>query len=386
MADNFNWGKSMTSDEVRNAAENLWRVENYRNRMPDRTLENNRLRMAEADARQKEKQQNEKISMLENKLKDATDAINKLAASNNSATSNYITPTYTGREDTLTTVEYYKEEIQKINNDYKNSLKAYDDIITNAERNCSEKIVDNLTSFIDKNVESWDYSSLKRSYKDIHLVAEKFNFKKSIEDYISTRSNTMSCDDIKENISKSDIKIMYTYFSNYLRQYMGDYFEKHYEELNIIDRTKFNDYIIDTFPCIDIEDFPVYAFITIIFAHINDKYCDIEKAMKSKDNCINGYEKRIKYDEDTLYTHLKQNDDREISERILQETQAKYKAFSETIVAEYKANHPAEKRPNTLFGTGKGTNSSNKVIENVTAIAFICFIIWIGYKIVSYII
>lgn len=79
MADNFNWGKSMTSDEVRNAAENLWRVENYRNRMPDRSLENTRVRMAEAEARYNAKQQNDRITMLESQLKSANDAINRLS-------------------------------------------------------------------------------------------------------------------------------------------------------------------------------------------------------------------------------------------------------------------------------------------------------------------
>ena len=327
MADNFNWGKSMTSDEVRNAAENLWRVENYRNRMPDRSLENTRIRMAEAEARYNAKQQNDKITMLESQLKSANDAINRL-----SETQRTDSTPKTTNDDPVETVKYYKKEIQNLKSKYEQVLANVDKVTREGKRNCNEKIANNLTTFIDNNFMNWDYTAIRKSYNTIHVISEKYGFDVSFEEYLSTRSNTITCDIIIENISNSDIKMIYTYIGSYLRQYMGNYFDIHYEELGIYDGEAFEDYLVNTFPCINIEDVPIHDMITIIFTQINNKYEDIEIAKDKRDTFIRHYKEELDITEGALLEQLRYNSDIAMSDRIKSETDARYEVFRKEVI------------------------------------------------------
>lgn len=376
MADNFNWGKSMTSDEVRNAAENLWRVENYRNRMPDRSLENSRIRMAEAEARYNAKQQNDKITMLESQLKSATDAINKLSETQKTAS----TTKTTTNDDPTETVKYYKKEIANLKCEYEFAVNNVDKVIRDGKRNCNEKITNNLTTFIDNNFMKWDYTTIERSYNTIHVVAEKYGFAVSFEEYLSTRSNTITCDIINENISNSDIKIMYTYIGSYLRQYMGNYFDTHYEELGIYDREAFEDYLVNTFPCINVEDVPIHHIITIIFAHINDKYENIEIAKDKRDNFIRNYKEELDLAEGALMEQLRYNSDIAISDCIKAETDAKYEAFRKEVIEDYKKNNL---KPYKAGKANKTEGTNNTLLTNIMSMAVLVLFIWIVCKAIS---
>lgn len=375
MADNFNWGKSMTSDEVRNAAENLWRVENYRNRMPDRSLENTRLRMAEAEARYNAKQQNDKITMLESQLKSANDAINKLSETQKTTSTSELTT----NDDPVETVKYYKKEIDKLKSNYEYVVNNVDKVIREGKRNCNEKIANNLTTFIDNNFMKWDYTTIERSYNTVHTVTEKYGFDVSFEEYLSTRSNTITCDIINENISNSDIKIMYTYIGSYLRQYMGNYFDIHYEELGIYDGEAFEDYLVNTFPCINIEDEPIHDIITIIFTQINNKYEDIEIAKDKRDTFIRYYKEELDITEGALLEQLRYNSDIAMSDRIKSETDAKYEVFRKEVIEDYKKNNLKPYKIDKIVN--KGTN--NTLLTNTISMVVLIFFVWIVCKFVS---
>lgn len=374
MADNFNWGKSMTSDEVRNAAENLWRVENYRNRMPDRSLENTRIRMAEAEARYNAKQQNDKITMLESQLKSANDAINRL-----SETQRTDSTSKTTNDDPVETVKYYKKEIQNLKSKYEQVLANVDKVTREGKRNCNEKIANNLTTFIDNNFMNWDYTAIRKSYNTIHVISEKYGFDVSFEEYLSTRSNTITCDIINENISNSDIKMIYTYIGSYLRQYMGNYFDIHYEELGIYDGEAFEDYLVNTFPCINIEDVPIHDMITIIFTQINNKYEDIEIAKDKRDTFIRHYKEELDITEGALLEQLRYNSDIAMSDRIKSETDARYEVFRKEVIEDYKKNNL---KPYKIDKTvNKGTN--NTLLTNTISMVVLIFFVWIVCKFVS---
>ena len=374
MADNFNWGKSMTSDEVRNAAENLWRVENYRNRMPDRSLENTRVRMAEAEARYNAKQQNDRITMLESHLKSANDAINRL-----SETQKTDSTPKTTNDDPVETVKYYKKEIQNLKSNYEQVLANVDKVKREGKRNCNEKIAKNLTTFIDNNFMNWDYTAIRRSYNTIHAISEKYGFDVSFEKYLSTRSNTITCDIINENISNSDIKIIYTYIGSYLRQYMGNYFDIHYEELGIYDGEAFEDYLVNTFPCINIEDVPIHDMITIIFTQINNKYEDIEIAKDKRDTFIRYYKEELDTTEGALLEQLRYNSDIAMSDRIKSETDARYEVFRKEVIEDYKKNNLKPYKINKTVS--EGTN--NTLLTNTISMAVLIFFVWIVCKFVS---
>lgn len=375
MADNVNWGKSMTSDEIRNAAENLWRVENYRNRMPDRSLENTRLRMAEAEARYNAKQQNDKITMLESQLKSANDAINKLSETQKTTSTSELTT----NDDPMETVKYYKKEIDKLKSNYEYVVNNVDKVTREGKRNCNEKIANNLTTFIDNNFMNWDYTAIRKSYNTIHVISEKYGFDVSFEEYLSTRSNTITCDIINENISNSDIKVIYTYIGSYLRQYMGNYFDMHYEELGIYDGEAFEDYIVNTFPCINIEDMPIHNMITIIFTQINNKYKDIEIAKDKRDTFIRYYKEELDIIEGALLEQLRYNSDIAMSDRIKSETDAKYEVFRKEVIEDYKKNNL---KPYKIDKTvNKGTN--NTLLTNTISMVVLIFFVWIVCKFVS---
>ena len=374
MADNFNWGKSMTSDEVRNAAENLWRVENYRNRMPDRSLENTRLRMAEAEARYNAKQQNDKITMLESQLKSANDAINRLSETQRTAS----TPKTTN-DDPVETVKYYKKEIQNLKSNYEQVLANVDKVTREGKRTCNEKIVNSITTYIDNNFTKWNYATLKRSYDTIQEIAEKYGFNVSFEAYLSTRSNTITCDIINENISNSDIKVMYTDIGSYLRQYLGNYFDTHYEELGIYDKETFEDYLFDIFPCINVEDEVVYNIITIIFTHINNKYENIEIAKDKRDTFIRYYKEELDLTEGALLEQMRYNSDIAMSHHIKSETDAKYEVFRKEVIEDYKKNNLKPYK----IGKTANTDTKNTLLTNTISLVVLIFFVWIVCKFVS---
>ena len=224
-----------------------------------------------------------------------------------------------------------------------------------------------------------DYTAIRRSYNTIHAISEKYGFDVSFEKYLSTRSNTITCDIINENISNSDIKIIYTYIGSYLRQYMGNYFDIHYEELGIYDGEAFEDYLVNTFPCINIEDVPIHDMITIIFTQINNKYEDIEIAKDKRDTFIRYYKEELDTTEGALLEQLRYNSDIAMSDRIKSETDARYEVFRKEVIEDYKKNNLKPYKINKTVN--KGTN--NTLLTNTISMAVLIFFVWIVCKFVS---
>lgn len=389
---NYDLSGYMSREQIDNIANNMWRIENKRNSMIDRVLQ----RQADESRRLKEEGYKKKIESLE---KDLTDAKNENMANMVAKVENNIERYYElAREDrkyrseveenirkstkayvntSESILSEYISKIDECNNELNNAINSILDKINDIKDNFDNSLDDSLNEYFNTNLQDKDYSSLTRSYNDMHTITDTYNIDESIEDYIKSRSRTLSCEMINDKIGKSDISVFYKYFSNYIRKYLTDYYEDNYKELNIVTEVKFKDYITELFPFIDVEDKPIYDMITIIFNSVNTKNKSINDLEVKKAICEENHSKNISYYKEMLQrTEEKQRDEDE--KNLIRSYEDKLSLYKSDLDLQKKRNQKDTDEYHKKEEEYKANIASVKKADVVDKIFILCVIILLG--------